>query len=96
MKKIMLFIFIGIIILVLDGCSDNPPSNENAENIKPSVTILSNEGDLSNSNFFYVIDKNTGIVYLGFTAYRKAGITVMLNADGTPITYDQIKRRYEK
>ncbi len=90
-KKVMLFILVGIMVFVLCGCIDNPPVSRDAGDIKPSVTILSNIGDLEGNNFFYVIDNRTGVVYLGFEGSKRAGITVMLNTDGSPITYDQIK-----
>jgi len=35
--------------------------------------------------------EDTGVVYLQFEGYRRAGITVALNADGTPITVEQIE-----
>lgn len=89
-KIVMVFVLVGIMVFVLCGCIDNPA----VEDIKPSVTILSNEDPFGNdagNKFFYIVDNRTGVVYLGFSCYRKAGITVMLNADGSPVTYDQIK-----
>lgn len=90
-KIVMLFILVGIIVFVLWVCNDNPAVRKDTGDIKPSVTILSNRWNLTTANFFYVIDNRTGVVYLGFDDYRGAGITVMLNTDGIPITYDQIK-----
>lgn len=90
-KKAMLFILVGIMVFVLCGCIDNPPVRKDAGDIKPPVTILSNGSNLEDADFFYVIDDRTGVVYLGFEGYKRAGITVMLNTDGSPITYDQIK-----
>lgn len=90
-KKVMLFVLIGIMVFILCGCSDNPPMRKDAGDIKPSVTILSNSDRLECADFFYIIDNKTGVVYLGFENSHRAGITVMLNTDGSPITYDQIK-----
>lgn len=94
-KKIMLFILVGIMVFILCGCSDNPPIRKDTEDIKPSVTILSNSDQLDCANFFYTIDNRTGVVYLGFHNGYRAGIAVMLNTDGSPVTYDQIKEEVE-
>jgi hypothetical protein len=32
---------------------------------------------------FYVVDRNTHVVYLAFDGYYRAGITALLKADGT-------------
>lgn len=94
-KKVVVFILVGIMAFVLCGCIDNPPVRKDAGDIKPPVTILSNESNLEDADFFYVIDDRTGVVYLGFEATSRAGITVMLNTDGSPITYDQINEEVE-
>ncbi|MBR2994921.1 hypothetical protein IKF32_03340 [Candidatus Saccharibacteria bacterium] len=44
----------------------------------------------SGSSFSFLVDKGTGVVYLYYNGYRQAGITVMLNADGTPVTAEQL------
>ena len=90
-KKVMLFILTGIMVFVLRGCIDNRPVSKVAGGIKRSITILSNRSTLRDTDFFYVIDDRTGVVYLGFEGDKRAGITVMLNVNGRPVTYDQIK-----
>ena len=41
-----------------------------------------------------IVDKNTGVVYLGYMGYYRYAITVMLNTDGTPVTAEQLGINY--
>ena len=42
------------------------------------------------SNYYYLVDTSTGIVYLAYNGYQRFGMTAYLNADGTPVTADQL------
>ena len=78
---------------MLTGCEEGQSISTigySTEYNVPDVSCLAKDTGLY--NYFYVIDNNTGVVYLQFSGYRRAGITVALNADGTPMTVDQIKK----
>ena len=53
--------------------------------IRPDITrYRGGEG------FFYLVDNNTGVVYLAFDSLYQAALSVMLNADGSPVTKEQL------
>ena len=81
------------VCIALCGCSGNGnlgvvKHNDSIENVAPNILDL---GNMENGYYYYVVDVNTGVVYLCFDSglYRH-GITVMLNRDGTPVTAEQL------
>ena len=92
MKKTIAIICLTAMLFMLTGCEEgqsiSTPGYSSKYNV-PDISILTKDTGLY--NYFYVVDNNTGVVYLQFSGYRRAGITAALNADGTPITIDQIK-----
>lgn len=97
MKKAILLVLITVMITsILNGCSTGntgvASAERNIQGVYPNVIEI---GDANNDNgYFYLVDKNTGVVYLGYDAVYRRAITVMLNADGTPITADQLGIEY--
>ncbi len=91
--KAKLLLLLILAAYLLTGCANENVTLKDVEkDTYPKITILANGGaDLSSADFYYVIDDKTGVVYLAFSQFRQAGITVMLNSDGSPVTYDQIK-----
>lgn len=86
MKKILLMVTIACI---LTSCS---PSNvDTNEDLIPRPKILTSE---NNENYTYIVDKNTGVVYLEYDCVHRHALTVMLNADGTPVTAEQLGIKY--
>ena len=84
MKRIMIIL---LSMLLLTGCManvDEPIVSD--QNITPNLMTTS-DNDLY---FYYVVDRNTHVVYLAFDAFRRAGITVLLNADGTPVLAEDL------
>lgn len=70
-KKIICFI-LTLTIVMLTACG-----NTDAE------TKIKYIQDY-NSKFEIFIDKDTGVNYVIYSRYKKGGMTVRLNADGTP------------
>ena len=91
MKKILLITSMIIVLVLCAGCNRGVSeiSLDSSQVVKPDITKPSY--DLIGSDWFYIIDNATGVVYLGFSGAERAGITVALNADGTPVTVDQIR-----
>ena len=85
MKKIIACV---IVATLLSGCGDNSRAD-----IVPSSNILPNMTKYSfvGSGYHYLVDNRTGVVYLELRTGHSYGITVMLNADGTPVTKDQLE-----
>lgn len=71
----------------LVGCDGARARKEESYGVKPKITTYGSE------YYFYIVDENTEVVYLGYRNYNQFGMTVMLNADGTPITADQLNLR---
>ncbi len=83
------FLLIAIMACILTSCS---PSNvdTNGDLIsKPKLLTLEDDGC-----YTYIVDKNTGVVYLEYDSYYRHALTVMLNTDGTPITAEQLGIKY--
>lgn len=79
--------------LLLSGCvkNANKPDKDISSGITPNILSTSN---LGSEDYFYIVDKNTGVVYLGYEGYRRYGLSVMLNPDGTPVTAEQLGITY--
>lgn len=91
MKKLFLLCVVVCIIFSFCGC-DNGKSNESiySNNVVPNmVTVAKGE---TGYDYFYVLDKRTGIVYIQFSGFRRAGITVAYNEDGSVMTVDDLNR----
>lgn len=92
MRKMIVIICITLMILMLSGCGNGqsfPNNGFSSEYLVPDLTCLAT--DTGDNTYWYVIDNNTGVVYLQFSGFRRGGITVALNADGEPLTVDQIR-----
>ena len=94
-KKIALLIAtVCAVAGVLTGCAPSGVAyaERNIQDIAPNIVEI---GDKSwNAGYFYIVDKNTGVVYLGYDSNYRFGITPVLNADGTPITAKQLGIEY--
>lgn len=88
MKRLLALVLLSS--LLLSGCKrDN--IKEISNGVKPNLLTLGN----SHAIFYnYIIDANTGVVYLEANGGYKYAITVMLNADGTPVTAEQLGIEY--
>ena len=84
MKKIIIFL---MYTLLLTSCQHNETESAYSnQNITPNIMSLS-END---NQYYYVIDKNTHVVYLAFNGVYRAGITVLVKADGTPMLAEDL------
>ena len=92
MKKVIAIIAFAM-LLMLAGCGEGQSIRKygySDEIEVPDITVLAK--DIDPYNYYYLVDNKTGVVYLQFDGFRRAGITVMLNPDGTPVTIDQIRK----
>lgn len=91
MKNKILLIILTIILIgcCLVGCDVDVERAKQKEScgVTPKIT------EYGDDYYFYIVDENTQVVYLGCYYGYWYGITVMLNADGTPITADQLNLR---
>lgn len=87
-KKVLAILLIGF---TLAGCGEGATyaeTNVQEKNMPNLVTTSTSPG------YAYIIDKNTGVVYLRFVSGHQRAMTVMLNADGTPVTAKQLGIEY--
>ena len=91
MKKLLLVLSL-LLIALLTGCKGQTSADYgNTEEYElPNVTkIVSSVYD---EGYSYLIDNNTGVVYLEYDGVYRHAITVMFNADGTVMTEKDIKK----
>ena len=80
--RIKLLILALLIVLVLTGCAIESNAGEN----NPFEDRFARE---YLENYMYlIVDKITGVCYLAYI-HNGSGLTVMLDADGTPLTYSE-------
>ena len=83
------FLLLVTMAYVLTSCaSSNVDANGDLIS-RPKILTTEN-----NSYYTYIVDKNTGVVYLEYDAKYRHALTVMLNADGTPVTAEQLRIKY--
>lgn len=88
MKK-FLIVLITIMCLLLTGCDDGRRANTITSNgIAPLITIYGS--DWPEISFTYAVDENTGVVYILGAVGNRGFMSVALNADGTPVTKEQL------
>ena len=90
-KLISLLLVLVMPMLVLCGCNSIPQNDnyvlqENARFVYVSEYTINEKEE-----FKILVDKETRVMYLyyeGYSGHYYAGLTVMLNADGTPMLYE--------
>lgn len=93
MKKILCLLFVLITPLLFCGCEHIPKSeNYYTENIDRFV-FIKQYGEVNGGETIKIlVDKETKVMYMyyhdGNLNSGTAGLTVMLNADGTPMLWE--------
>ena len=82
MKKLRILVLMALILLCLSGCSSTDTSTNNSKPVH----------DMSYSTIF--VDYETNVMYSWYKSGYGAGMSVMLNADGTPKLYDKTTTKY--
>ena len=88
MKKLLI---IFLCCLCFSGCSIENASTARVDTsytITPNITSFGNY--YTTLNYYYIVDNNTGVVYLMVDGAYRCALSVMLNSDGTPVTIDQL------
>ena len=87
MKKLILAALLAAVMLT--GCDVGQTGTMVRGSVHPKIAQYG--ADTGTNSYFYVVDERTGVVYLAFEGFYRGGITVSLNADGTPVTKEQLK-----
>ena len=89
MKKILCLLMALIMILTLASCIKK--SGDNAYHSSRFIVVSENQGARNNPFSYYTetvfYDKESGVMYLGVRSGSQLAMTVLLNADGTPMLY---------
>lgn len=90
MKKILLAVLLAAVMLT--GCDIGQSGTTVKGDVYPKIIQYVQYGaDTTEYTYFYAVDERTGVVYLLGQDYYRLGITVALNADGSPVTKDQLE-----
>lgn len=85
-KKVLVTILTAT--LLISGCvSANVNADTNTKTKKDETLVLVEHTE----TYSVYADKDTGVMYLWKTGFYEGGLTVMLNADGTPKIWQQEK-----
>lgn len=91
MKKIIFFLCfllaVAIIASLLGGCSGNTSEYKETQYTRFVVTEKDIEGPWIGGRI--IADCETGVLYLMFFRSYQAGITPLLNTDGSPMIWDR-------
>lgn len=87
MKKLILAAILTAVMLT--GCDAGRTGTKVEGGVYPKITQYG--VDTEDYAYFYAVDERTGVVYLVGQSYYRLGITVALNADGTPVTKEQLE-----
>ena len=90
MKKIIILFMATMFILT--GCDNGVAPTKIQSVVSPDIKVYGADID-SGLRYFYVVDNKTGVVYIQFDGFKRGGITPALNADGTPMTAEQLGLR---
>lgn len=82
-KKLIAAITAATMALSLTACGDSVSVVEDDDTVTELTKMF--ERHTLDDRYSILVDKKTGVCYLEFdSGYYRYGITVMLNADGTP------------
>ena len=86
------WIVLALCAALLTGCSKNASeaTSDYSNHVVPNIVELGKITGGKGGYYYYSIDRNTGVVYLIYDTFNGNTITVMLNADGTPVTAEQL------
>ena len=85
-KTIIAVISVTIMLILFVSCEE---SNDTIESPKEKFSIVYEQSVDDKLNVYIIRDNVTNVLYMYTTGMRKAGLTQLINADGTPVTYDQ-------
>lgn len=91
-RKLTHIILATVAALSLTGCSGGIVENDKTETVSGAMFVRHKLGD----HYSVLEEIDTGICYLEYEGSYGKGITVMLNPDGTPRTWDEMEGQDEK
>lgn len=90
MKRLIITLSVLAIVL-LTGCEGQIRANYGNTADYKLLNVTRVASQWNGEGYYYLIDNNTGVVYLEYSGSYGHGITVVYNADGTIMTEKDIK-----
>ena len=88
---IPMFLLFSVIIIATSnlvyGVNGKTPTAEDIETTR--LLFSENDGELKVKDYDVIIDKETGVQYLGITTNHGYSITPLLESDGTPFVTEE-------
>lgn len=98
MKKVVILFTLMVFLLVGCGESEHPnigyADKDYSSMIVPNILECGDDMSTHNNIYYYIVDENTGVVYLSYDGYKRHAITLMVNRDGSPVTAEQLGIKY--
>ena len=91
-RKITPLILATVAALSLTGCSGGIVENDKTETVSGAMFIRHELAD----GYSILEERQSGVCYFEYDGIRQYGLTVMLNPDGTPRTWDEMEGQDEK
>ena len=99
-KRILVLSLFFTCFFALSGCGSNVANKapKKGEYPTPKITVYTDkkEADVKYEEYYYAVDERTGVVYIVYENQHQYGMTPAINADGTPMTKDQLMEEKEK
>ena len=95
MKRIIVLIVALLLLLVGCGANSAGANRDFSSGIRPNILECGSSGADGGGSYYYIVDMNTGVVYLSYDGYRRHAISVMVNADGSPVMAEQLGIDYK-
>ena len=86
-KKICVLFMATVMALSMTACVNRNSVVENAGTKIESAVMF--ERHMLDNYYSILVEKETGVCYLEYEYYGYYGITIMLNADGTPKIWNE-------
>lgn len=87
MKKLLILLLVLIMPIGL-FCGCGFENEEDIESENSSFSIIENVDLVNCYSYMILVHKQTRTMYLWTIGYRQSGLTIILNADGTPMIWE--------
>lgn len=79
-----------ILLLILSGCGDDSITYNTSTEAETNSEMFE---EVASKNIYHIMrDKNTDVLYLVANDTYEMAISVMMESDGTPLTYEELKK----
>lgn len=88
-KKLIAVLILVTMALPLTACGAENSVVRDADTAAESTAMFERHTFDDGSGYSILVDKETGVCYLEYDGIRQYGLTIILNADGTPKIWEE-------